>query len=79
METKTKRKFSKISVAVSSFIVAIFLTTFKAVVGIATGSLGIISEAIHSGMDMFAAGITLFLLNFRPNHQMKGTTLGTAR
>ncbi|ROL57315.1 cation transporter [Bacteroidetes/Chlorobi group bacterium Naka2016] len=60
METKTKRKFSKISVAVSSFIVAIFLTTFKAVVGIATGSLGIISEAIHSGMDMFAAGITLF-------------------
>ncbi|MEJ5286568.1 MAG: Cobalt-zinc-cadmium resistance protein [Candidatus Kapaibacterium sp.] len=64
METKTKRKFSKISVAVSSFIVAIFLTTFKAVVGIATGSLGIISEAIHSGMDMFAAGITLFSVKF---------------
>lgn len=60
MEVQKKKSVGKISVALSSFLVAIFLTTFKAIVGIATGSLGIISEAIHSAMDMFAAGITLF-------------------
>lgn len=50
----------KIKVAVSSFFVAFFLTLFKGIVGLSTGSLGIISEAVHSAMDLFAAGITVF-------------------
>ncbi len=50
----------KIKVAISSFFVALFLTIFKGTVGFLTGSLGIISEAIHSAMDLFAAGITVF-------------------
>jgi cation diffusion facilitator family transporter len=45
-------------VALTSVIAAIFLTSFKLVVGIITGSLGIISEALHSGLDLVAAAIT---------------------
>ncbi|HEY3290763.1 MAG TPA: cation diffusion facilitator family transporter, partial [Anaerolineae bacterium] len=35
------------------------LTAVKLVVGIATGSLGILSEAAHSGLDLVAAAVTL--------------------
>jgi cation diffusion facilitator family transporter len=44
----------------SSVIAAVGLTAFKIVVGLATGSLGILAEAAHSGLDLAAAIITLF-------------------
>lgn len=47
-------------VALSSVIAAIFLTGFKLIVGLLTGSLGIISEALHSALDLVAAVITYF-------------------
>lgn len=47
-------------VAFISVIAAIFLTGFKLIVGLVTGSLGILSEALHSGLDLVAAVITLF-------------------
>jgi cation diffusion facilitator family transporter len=47
-------------VALSSVIAAVFLTGMKIVVGILTGSLGILSEAAHSGLDLAAAAVTLF-------------------
>jgi cation diffusion facilitator family transporter len=47
-------------VAGISVLAAIFLTGFKLVVGIVTGSLGLLSEALHSGLDLVAAVITLF-------------------
>jgi len=50
--------------AASSVIAAVFLTVMKAAVGVITGSLGIISEALHSVMDLFAAGITFFAVRF---------------
>ena len=46
--------------ALSSVIAAIFLTGIKLVVGLMTGSLGILSEAAHSGLDLVAAGMTYF-------------------
>ncbi len=46
--------------AASSVAAAIFLTTMKLVVGIATGSLGILAEAAHSALDLGAALITFF-------------------
>ena len=46
--------------ALSSVIAAIFLTGTKVAIGIWTGSLGILSEAAHSGLDLVAAIITLF-------------------
>ena len=45
--------------AMLSVLAALILTLLKLVVGFATNSLGVISEALHSGPDMLAAGITL--------------------
>lgn len=58
-------------VALSSVGAAVFLTSVKAVVGLATGSLGILAEAAHSGLDLVAALITLFAVRFsdRPADQ----------
>ena len=47
-------------VAFISVLAAVFLTGFKLIVGIVTGSLGILSEALHSGLDLVAAVITYF-------------------
>lgn len=47
-------------VAFISVLAAIFLTSFKLIVGLLTGSLGILSEALHSGLDLVAAVITWF-------------------
>jgi cation diffusion facilitator family transporter len=47
-------------VALSSVIAAVGLTVFKLVVGFMTGSLGILSEAAHSGLDLVAAIVTFF-------------------
>lgn len=43
----------------SSVIAAIFLTTFKIIVGLMTNSLGILAEAAHSSLDLVAAIVTL--------------------
>jgi cation diffusion facilitator family transporter len=48
----------KKTVALTSLVAAVFLTGFKLLVGILTGSLGILSEALHSALDFVAAGIT---------------------
>jgi cation diffusion facilitator family transporter len=50
----------KRSVARNSVIAAVGITALKILVGVATGSLGIISEAAHSGLDLIAAIITFF-------------------
>ena len=44
----------------NSVIAAGVITGLKLVVGITTGSLGILSEAAHSGLDLIAALITFF-------------------
>ena len=48
----------KRQVALSSVFAAVFLTVFKLFVGWQTGSLGILSEAAHSGLDLGAALLT---------------------
>lgn len=55
VEAKEKGKIALLSV-----IAAVFLTSFKLIIGLITGSLGILSEALHSALDLFAAVITLF-------------------
>jgi len=52
--------YDKKKVAFNSVIAAVLLTVSKVVVGLFTGSLGVLSEALHSLLDMFAAVITLF-------------------
>lgn len=53
-------KEEKSRVAFFSVLAAIVLTSIKIIVGVLTGSLGILSEALHSGLDLVAAVITLF-------------------
>jgi cation diffusion facilitator family transporter len=50
----------KRSAALSSVVAAVFLTALKLVVGLMTGSLGILAEAAHSGLDLVAALVTFF-------------------
>jgi cation diffusion facilitator family transporter len=54
----------KWQVATRSVWAAVAITTLKVVVGITTGSLGILSEAMHSGLDLVAAAITLVSVRF---------------
>ncbi len=58
--TDATRDREKRWAAGSSVVAAIGLTGFKIVVGIVTGSLGILAEAAHSGLDLVAALMTLF-------------------
>jgi cation diffusion facilitator family transporter len=51
---------SKAAVALSSVIAAVLLTVLKLAVGLGTGSLGLLAEAAHSGLDLVAALTTLW-------------------
>src|SRR5215470_1034971 len=53
LETKEKRRAALLSVASATLLVS--LKTFLV---IRTGSLGVLSEALHSGLDLLAAVIT---------------------
>ena len=56
--TKALATSEKKRVALTSVLAAVLLTGSKLVVGILSGSLGILSEAAHSGLDFLAAGMT---------------------
>lgn len=60
--TNEKQKVAGLSV-----FAAIFLTGIKLVMGIVTGSLGLLSEALHSGLDLVAAVITFFSVRISDN------------
>ena len=50
----------KRTAAGNSVLAAVVITGLKVVVGISTGSLGILSEAAHSGLDLIASVLTFF-------------------
>src|SRR5246127_3405116 len=50
----------KRSAAGNSVLAALVITSLKIVVGFTTGSLGILSEAAHSGLDLIASILTFF-------------------
>jgi cation diffusion facilitator family transporter len=60
--------------ALTSVVAAVFLTAMKLIVGLVTGSLGLLAEAAHSGMDLVAALVTFFAVRLSdrpadPEHQ----------
>jgi len=57
--TAESMQTEKRTVARNSVFVALVITGFKFIVGFSTGSLGILSEALHSSLDLVAAVITL--------------------
>ncbi len=44
--------------AMSSVVWSLFLTAIKILAGLATNSVGMLSEALHSALDLLAAGLT---------------------
>jgi cation diffusion facilitator family transporter len=60
MNPGTSAEKEKRAAAGSSVIAAVFLTSMKLVVGLLTGSLGILAEAAHSALDLVAAAVTFF-------------------
>jgi cation diffusion facilitator family transporter len=59
-DAKTRAEKEKRNAALSSVLAAVLLTGLKLVVGLLTGSLGILAEAAHSGLDLVAALVTFF-------------------
>jgi cation diffusion facilitator family transporter len=57
-QVSSQQDREKQSAALSSLLAAIVLTVFKIVVGVLTGSVGILAEAAHSGLDLVAALMT---------------------
>ena len=60
--------------ALMSVLAAVLLVAIKLVTGLATGSLGLVSEALHSGTDLVAALLTFFAVGVAirpadPSHQ----------
>ncbi len=51
---------SKRTAALFSLLAAAVVTMLKLLTGILTGSLGILSESAHSGIDLIASGLTLY-------------------
>ncbi len=59
-ESEEKANKEKNWAALSSVIAAVFITSFKLIIGLLTHSLGIMAEAAHSGLDLVAAAVTFF-------------------
>src|SRR3989442_9432287 len=60
MSTAKDAHREKTLVALSSVGAAFGLTSIKIIVALLTGSLGILAEAAHSGLDLVAALMTFF-------------------
>jgi len=66
----------KRSAALTSVVAAVGLTGFKIVVGVMTGSLGILAEAAHSALDLVAAIMTWFAVRISDKPADKGHPFG---
>jgi cation diffusion facilitator family transporter len=66
----------KRAAALSSVLAAVFLTAFKLAIGLLTGSLGILAEAAHSGLDLVAALVTFFAVRLSDRPPDEGHLYG---
>ena len=57
-------------------LAAVFLTVTKTVVGVMTGSLGLLAEAAHSGLDLVAASVTWFAVRLSDQPADRGHHFG---
>jgi cation diffusion facilitator family transporter len=63
-------------VALTSLAAAVGLTAVKTIVGAATGSLGILAEAAHSGLDLIAALVTFLAVRYSGRPPDRGHLYG---
>src|SRR5215218_1077925 len=62
--------------ALVSVFAAVFLLAIKLATGIASGSLGLVSEALHSGTDLVAALLTFFAIGVAARPADRGHQYG---
>ncbi|HXW89389.1 MAG TPA: cation-efflux pump [Terriglobales bacterium] len=60
LSSSESMRAEKRAVAGHSVLAAMAMTVLKVAVGVTTGSLGILSEAAHAGLDLVAALVTFF-------------------
>ena len=65
--------------ALRSVLAASAITLLKVITGVATGSLGMLSEAAHSGIDLIASTLTLFSLRIADRPADEDHTYGHGR
>ncbi|HET7147398.1 MAG TPA: cation diffusion facilitator family transporter [Candidatus Nitrosopolaris sp.] len=61
-KTRQDAHKEKLKVAITSIAASAGLAIFKIIIGFSTNSLGILSEAFHSGLDVLAALMTLYAI-----------------
>jgi cation diffusion facilitator family transporter len=66
----------KRNVALLSMTAAAVMTLLKLVVGLMSGSLGVLSDAAHSGLDMIGAALTFFSVRVSDKPADEGHTYG---
>lgn len=66
----------KYQAAFTSLITALLLTSLKLAVGFYTNSLGVLSEALHSGLDLLAAMLTVFAVRMAARPADAGHSYG---
>jgi cation diffusion facilitator family transporter len=67
---------AKRSVALQSVLAAAAMTVLKLAAGIFSGSLGVLSDAAHSGLDLAGAALTLFSVRVSDKPADEGHTYG---
>src|SRR5206468_3739785 len=60
--TKTNASKEKTNIAIISIVASASLAILKLAIGLSTNSLGILSESLHSGLDIIAAIMTLYAI-----------------
>src|SRR3954454_13679693 len=69
----------KRSVALKSVAAASAMTLLKIVAGLMSGSLGMLSDAAHSGLDLIGAGLTFFSVGISDRPADEDHTYGHAK
>jgi cation diffusion facilitator family transporter len=70
---------AKRRVALQSMLAAAAMTVLKLAAGLFSGSLGVLSDAAHSGLDLAGAGLTFFSVQVSDKPADSGHTYGHAK
>jgi len=75
----TGHSAEKRQVALHSMLAALVMTAIKLAAGLLSGSLGVLSDAAHSGLDMLGSGLTFFSVRVSDKPADEDHTYGHAK
>jgi cation diffusion facilitator family transporter len=70
---------AKRHVAMESMVAALLMTVLKLAAGLVSGSLGVLSDAAHSGLDLVGSGLTYFSVQVSDKPADSAHTYGHAK